>query len=443
MNNPQLTRKLNTIDFSNNNYNDILRHVRTHDAADANNVWFPPAVNTERKRETYFNKFVQFVDNNGVLFYRQGNVNLQAVRPLQRDNILSQHWNDRQTMFGSGILLFYRFISTRYIGITRKYTIQFLRNQQTYQLYTKKRPIKVPVKIFNNPLEMFYVDLIEMNYANQNNYRYIFTCIDAASRLIYLRALTNKNDAHVALLHIINNDLPAGMQPGNVMSDQGLEFRGEFTALLNRLNITQKFTQSHSPLVVVESGNRRVRKQLSKLHAFNANNQWVQHLQEIQSNLNTKTAVTLEKTLRNQQKKQDELQQHLAYRHGDNVRVHLSQFYNDFRARQKDGTGKLNHVQFSVVYFTISEVIHPRHLNALPLYKINYNNGQPVLDDENRVRVFKHKDLRVINVRQTQGIRVNTVRQAEQINGIQLPRARGRPRNNVNNVNNANNNNAN
>ena len=75
-------------------------------------------------------KWDKFVVDNGKLFYRDGDINLEVVTPDKRDAVLQALYDDPVYSAGAGIKTFYKQVCTRYVGIKREDVGEFLQRQK-------------------------------------------------------------------------------------------------------------------------------------------------------------------------------------------------------------------------------------------------------------------------------------------------------------------------
>src|SRR5579859_1398753 len=93
----------------------------------------------------------------------------------------------------------------------------------------------------SGPFSQFHTDLISMEEFNKENrgYKYIFVLIDAFSKRCWLVPLKDKSSGSTArAFHkIVREELP--FAPYSVYSDQGSEYKKEFSQLLKQLDVKQ------------------------------------------------------------------------------------------------------------------------------------------------------------------------------------------------------------
>jgi len=112
------------------------------------------------------------------------------------------------------------------LGITRKDVVEFLQNQESYQLtknITKKTTNKPILPKYSN--QIWSTDLIDVeNYNGFNKKRkYILTVIDNFSRFVFAQGLVNKEPKSI-IKAFENIHKISKVYPTKIISDNGSEF---------------------------------------------------------------------------------------------------------------------------------------------------------------------------------------------------------------------------
>ena len=94
---------------------------------------------------------------------------------------------------GKGQINFYRWITTRYLGITKREAQKFLKSQENYQLTKQPTFGRKKSLLATRPFQMFAMDLVDMNQymtvkANKK-FRYIISVIDLFSGFTWFKPL--------------------------------------------------------------------------------------------------------------------------------------------------------------------------------------------------------------------------------------------------------------
>jgi hypothetical protein len=260
---------------------------------------FPQGLNT-RQRTRYNAKFGAgsgFVvrNNNQTLHYNpNANIDLEVVKPNQRQQRIQAVYNDIRRGLGTGLSAFYHQIAMTYLNIPKEITDDFLRSQGDYII------AKVPRKLVNKPItskvpnERWGVDLIDMTAyppVGNANKRYILTAVDYFSGKVWARGITNRenNNARPTLSNAINDICvnEAETFPNTIQADG--EFAvGAFRDWCNQNNINLIKTTSYTPTSngKIERMNREVRKKIKAGMIRNNNFLWFANLQAYIENIN-------------------------------------------------------------------------------------------------------------------------------------------------------------
>ena len=235
-------------------------------------------------------------NNNQSLFYNpNANIDLEVVKPTQRQARIQAVYNDVQRGLGNGLSAFYHQLAMSYLNIPKTITDDFLRGQGDYMVG------KVPHKLVNKPItarvpnERWGVDLLNMTpyliEPNNQNMRFILTAIDYFSGKVFARAiLINRNNQVNPFLSNALNDIcvnEANTYPHIIQGDS--EFAvGAFRIWCNNHNITFIKTTSYTPNSngKVERANREIRKKIKAGMVRNNNFVWLNNLQAYIQNIN-------------------------------------------------------------------------------------------------------------------------------------------------------------
>ena len=293
------------------------------------------------------------------LFYNpNANIDLEVVRPNQRQQFIQQIYNDVQRGLGNGLSAFYHQIAISYLNIPKTITDDFLKSQGDYLVGV------VPHKLVNKPItsrvpnERWGVDLIDMRPYNipavNANRRFIFTAVDYFSGRVFARAIANNqnNIAHPTLSNAINDICvnEAHTFPHIIQADSEFSV-GAFRIWCNNHNIQLIKTTSYTPVSngKVERMNREIRKKIKAGIVRNNNLAWNAHLQDYVQNINNQqssrnglTPNQLWTQGYNPHPANQAIQPHIPL--NDNMNVQQRQIYNetfiDNRARRIVALGR-------------------------------------------------------------------------------------------------------
>ncbi|MBY0379583.1 MAG: hypothetical protein K2P99_04175, partial [Burkholderiales bacterium] len=106
--------------------------------------------------------------------------NKQVIKKENVNDVLQEIYKNDNNLLSTGINRCYKYITQRYINISRKDVEKFLKSSPNYQLsYNINQEVNKPiVEKFANA--RWQCDLIDLsNYSSSNyNYRYLLNCID-------------------------------------------------------------------------------------------------------------------------------------------------------------------------------------------------------------------------------------------------------------------------
>ena len=416
----QLYRKLNALDWTPENYARVIQYKET-------NI-LPAILNTEGKRRRFENSFNPFMltnDHEHVQYtYHHNadeNIVLLVLHDAEIQNKLEEIYDDIGVGIGHGQTQFYEIVSSKYLNVTRKQTNEFLREQLGYQLTRKFTMPKHKTKKYYEQNDAWALDLIDMsNVSNFNqNWKFIMSVQDLYTKQCVLRKLHSKNANELRAVWntFCNNDF----KPKLLLVDNGTEFHGLFQQRITQLGIKVLNTKTHTPLPEIENQNGQIRKFISEINAKNRNLIWHTHLGDIQENMNKYNALPRNKWKREEKAEQEQNAEHpvvhAKYAQGDHVRVRQSAFISRVRDKNKQGLMKEMPVKLSVISYTIRHTYAPPHniANGFYHYTLNYENGNPVIDNGVQKR-YRESDLMKVPVN-VRGVPL-TVQQSHQLNRI-------------------------
>jgi len=130
--------------------------------------------------------------------------------------------------------------------------------------YTENRPAHSKFKrrkVFVHGIDHQWVcDLVEIskkNIKDNNNYKYLFTCMDAFSKYAWIAAMKNKKST--TTLRVFKDIIKkSGRICKSLQSDMGSEFKGVFSAFLKSKNINYFHVYSELKCSLIERFNRTI-----------------------------------------------------------------------------------------------------------------------------------------------------------------------------------------
>jgi hypothetical protein len=358
-------------------------------------------------------------------------LDLEVIEPDQKEARLNEILNDDTNSIGKGIYKLYKYIQSKYIGITRNDVQKQLSSQKEYQMtqpldaHRTNKPV-----ISKFPNQLWGIDLIDLQPYMSSNYqnRYIMNVVDIFSRKIWLAKLKNKNaeETKDRFEDICNR---AGVKPTYLLSDNGTEWKGEFAEFCEDNDIVQRFVRSYSPQAngVVERANKEIRKIIRAIMLQTNRFIWRNQLETIENNRNEayhssikgipnqvwvpeKTRLTLRDLPESIVKENPRLLARVSivkkalkeirkfkeqddFEVGDMVRVKMSSIFANVRSLVKAKKEKNLVVTFSPELFRVSKVIVPKGVLERKRYIVTNRANRPITTKNNNIVQFYGSEL--------------------------------------------------
>ena len=389
-------RKVNHYDLE-NDYNNIVSFLK-------NKQNIPPGLNA-RQKARFIEKYSEFEMKNNRLFYK----GLEIVQKNDIKETLNKIYVPSEGL-GRGINSFYLLVQSKYLNITKSEVADFLRNQATYQLTFRPKPnIKKPTMKYNKPNIMWSMDLIDIHrYAGHNTqHKFILTIIDNFDKRVWLCGLKNKE------AHAITNKLRPILErenPKAINLDNGGEFSKDNIPLFQEFGIKIVRSKSHVPISIIENLNGQVRKHLSQIFVHTGKLNWVNHLADIEENMNNFNALPKNVLKREQEVKERKenppARPEPKFKVGDYVRILQSANDNKIRQEIKQHQQKYINVKYSIRLYKIYKTYKPRGNNSLPYYELIDVELNAIIGDtanKDKRRVFREIDLQKVPAKISDG----------------------------------------
>ena len=209
---------------------------------------------------------------------------------------LQSIYHNPKTGLGSEASL-YRTAKQAGLIVTHKQVKEFLNNQRTAQVFlpsTVKHSF--PLVQYNTPFARTQIDLLDLSNESpvgNHGFKWIFCCIDIASRYAYGVPMKNKTEgeclrAFKVVLDGIHNH---GYKIIRLDSDNESAFRSnKFRQLCSSNKIEQHFSEpdDHRATAFVERFNRTLRMLIERYKVSAGKNNWVDALPSLISNYNSR-----------------------------------------------------------------------------------------------------------------------------------------------------------
>lgn len=314
-----------------------------------------------------------------------------VVKDADRLDILKNLY-DTPDGVSKGVINFYKLAISKYINITRDNIREFLKSQANYQMtrtitHRTNKPI-----VAEAPNLIWAIDLVDVsNYQGHNDFfLYLFVCVDVFSRKIWIEKMRKRGGRQTtnALKAIITR---SGISPNTIMSDNGTEFKGEFSNFCKEQGIKQSLSRTYSPQAngLVERANQDIRKIMRGFMVKNGDLNWTRVLRNIEENKNgtynqnikataneiwspdkekpdlrissdDKKTVAQQETRRRVEKEIEKFKDVDNFEKGEVVRVKMSSLFSGVRKLVKTKLTKQIVVSYSPEVFKIEKVVIPR-----------------------------------------------------------------------------------
>jgi len=109
----------------------------------------------------------------------------------------------------------YQYIKENFVGVSRRRIMEFLRNQESYQLWFREKKPRITTPIFISEVNGHWqVDLINFQKYNERGFKWILTVVDVFSKYLWAGSLKNKSAEEVkeAFSHIFKERRPIVLQ---------------------------------------------------------------------------------------------------------------------------------------------------------------------------------------------------------------------------------------
>ena len=371
-------KKLNNLDYS--DYNGLHKYLTTGK--------IPNTVDRDDHNE-YKEQFKNFEGlENGVIRYIPRNLEVVPDNEKYKHTKLKELY---QQFPSHGITQFYEIVRTYFLNLTKKETTEYLKRQIPYQLTRELPKPKFKTKQYYAPNKAWSIDLMDMSsQADRRGYVWILTVVDLYNARVWLRPLKRKLAEHVQreLASIFEHDTPRV-----ILSDNGGEF--SLKPFYAEHNVKWISSPSHTPLPHVERTNRNVRKNLREYQVRHKSLQWVDHLPDIEENLNHYNLVVNppKPVAVEDRQKRNTVGLTPKFKRLDHVRIKLTALYPAIRAAVKAGTSKTIPIKYSVYTYRISNVYKSTSANGLPYYSLMNDNDETIVNATGKPLRYKQQDI--------------------------------------------------
>ena len=209
----------------------------------------------------------------------------EVIPSEDRDKVIKHYYEDLTTTGGQDKL--YRQIHEKYVGISRQDVMNFLKQQESWQLWAKvvKNKVSYPI-VAKHPNHIWQMDLIVFENTPDQGYKYILTIIDLFSKFLRAYPLKNKEAETIeAQLRSVFSTI----KPRILQNDNGSEFTNNLVVnLMKEKGIRQAFSKAYTPQSQeqIERVNQTIKGLLYRNFIQTGRKKWVNALPLVVENLN-------------------------------------------------------------------------------------------------------------------------------------------------------------
>jgi hypothetical protein len=392
----------------------------------------PPEIKSSYHFQKKYKHFK--LNNDGELLYEP--LKLVVVKKANIEGILANLYKNDKNALGKGIVNFYKYVCSKYINIKRKDIQEFLKKQPNYQMNKRiTHRVNKPI-IAKAPNSLWCVDLIDLaKYSGHNNFfKYVMLVVDTFSRKVWLEKMRTKGAKQTAKA-LQNTCKRANIMPSVILSDNGTEFKGEFSEFCKENEIKQSFSRTYSPQsnALAERSIQDIRKIMRAFMTSENDLNWASRLKIIEDNKNRTYNSTIKATpdevwsadkispinrhlpdtlinktnkklvaktnvLRLAEKQIEQFQEDDNFQVGDSVRVKMSSIFSGVRRLVKQNLTKQIVITYSPEVFYVKRVIKPRTRTlARQRYIVENSQGQQINKPNGGIKHFFASELQLVS----------------------------------------------
>lgn len=188
----------------------------------------------------------------------------------------------------SGFQNFYRALRKKKIPVKKSELLAWMMSQEPYTMHRRvTRRFKRNKTIAGCIDNIWQIDLVDMkNMAkNNDNYKYILTCIDVFSKYAWVVPLFNKTG--IAVLEALKTIIDKGRVPNKIHSDEGTEFfNRNVKKYFSEQGITLYKVNSELKASTVERFNRTFKEKMYRYFTYTQKYRYIDILDDLVSAYN-------------------------------------------------------------------------------------------------------------------------------------------------------------
>ena len=228
--------------------------------------------------------------------------------------------NIKSPIFLNGVSKLYQFYNGR---LSYKQIKDFLKTVDTYTLHKSSRTLKYNPSYSRYKRHQFQLDLVDIQNLSKNNdnYRFLLSCIDTFTRYGFCIPLKNKTSDEVLMgFKLILTS--AGKYPDTIVTDGGSEFlnnRFQQFCKDNSIKFYRSYTSTHASFV--ERFNRTIKNKIYAYMDSKRTQRFIDVLPNIVDNYNNSVHRMINLTPSNAEKKRNHVK----------VRIKMEKYYSTIK----------------------------------------------------------------------------------------------------------------
>ena len=231
--------------------------------------------------------------------------------------------NIKSPIFLNGVSKLYQFYNGR---LSYKQIKDFLKTVDSYTLHKSSRTLKYNPSYSRYKRHQFQLDLVDIQNLSKNNdnYRFLLSCIDTFTRYGFCIPLKNKTSDEVLMgFKLILTS--AGKYPDTIVTDGGSEFlnnRFQQFCKDNSIKFYRSYTSTHASFV--ERFNRTIKNKIYAYMDSKRTQRFIDVLPNIVDNYNNSVHRMINLTPSNAEKKRNHVK----------VRIKMEKYYSTIKKRK-------------------------------------------------------------------------------------------------------------
>jgi transposase InsO family protein len=300
---PEILRRLRQVTWTERRIDEYLRYLKTGGL---------PNIFATKKAKKSFVELASYlhVDGDRLFVRDEAGVRLDIIPTSQVQTAFENATKDPNlALAGLGISPVFERISQVSIGISRSDVARMLNKGGSVASQQKQvvaiAPLRLGIgqsnqqttRLLTAPFQKWNMDLADLTSWRNKNFNWLFVCVDAFSKQVWLRPLTTKSGT--AVTNALRSLFLEVGPPSALASDNGGEFRNqEVEAVCREFGVTQIFSSAYRPSSNLAEAYVKNAKRLLSTILYDPEKKkqllflWPGKLPVVQFSLNTKRNTT-------------------------------------------------------------------------------------------------------------------------------------------------------